>query len=182
MAYQQHGGRIEIIIRKEDTSFAGANENEATEAVGNNSDVGGGAGSSVGGVRGMSRSKHIMATHTLATAHQVYDLTTEYVHSGIGVRNGDQAMQQQIQRKVEVFQDVSNMATSVVMGASYGAVGGPVGALVGATLGLVRSATSTAFKYASRQREYDYTIFKEQNAIEYQRARAGINWTSGRLR
>lgn len=183
MAYHQSGGRIEIVIRKDNgLSTAGANEIETTgvsaEDMATTADTtAGGRGRNYKQTRAL-----ILATHTTAVAHQVFDLTMEYVHSGIGVRNGDQAMQQQVQRKVEKFQDYSNLATSIAMGMAYGVHGGPMGIVVGGVLGLVRSGYSTAMKYATRQREFDFKIFKENNAIEYSRARAGVNWTSGRLR
>lgn len=183
MAYHQSGGRIEIVVRKDNgLSTAGANEIETTSVSAE--DMATTADTTAGG-RGRNYKQTralILATHTTAVAHQVFDLEMEYVHSGIGVKNGDQAMQQQVQRKVEIFQDTSNMATSVAMGMAYGVHGGALGIIWGGTLGLVRSAFSTAFKYGSRQREYDFKIFKENNAVEYKRARAGINWTSGRLR
>ena len=68
------------------------------------------------------------------------------------------------------------------MGAVYGAWGGPIGAVLGATFGAISSATSIGVKYAGREREFNYKVFKENNAIEYQRARASINMTTGRLR
>ena len=46
----------------------------------------------------------------------------------------------------------------------------------------VTSGVSLAVKYAGREREFNYKVFKENNAIEYQRARASINMTTGRLR
>ena len=68
------------------------------------------------------------------------------------------------------------------MGAVYGAWGGPIGAILGATFGAISSGASTAVKYLGREREFNYKVFKENNSIEYQRARASINLTTGRLR
>jgi len=68
------------------------------------------------------------------------------------------------------------------MGAVYGAWGGPIGAIIGATLGAVSSSVSIGLKYAAKKEEYNYKAFKENNAIAYQRARASISLTTGRLR
>ena len=68
------------------------------------------------------------------------------------------------------------------MGGVYGAWGGPIGSAIGAGLGAIQSGLSLAVKYAGREREFSYKVFKENNAIEYRRARASINLTTGRLR
>ena len=87
-----------------------------------------------------------------------------------------------MERRFEIVQDATNFASSVAMGAAYGSAGGPYGAAIGAVLGAVSSGVSLAFKFAGRQRDFEYKVFKENNAIEYQRARASINLTTGRLR
>ena len=83
---------------------------------------------------------------------------------------------------MEKVQDVTNIASSVAIGITYGSWGGPVGAAFGAAFGLITSGTSAVVKYAKRQRDFDYKVFKENNAIEYNKTRAGINLTTGRLR
>ena len=121
-------------------------------------------------------------THALAVSKQVIDLGLEYWISGLGMKNGDQAYQENVQRQFEIVKDVGGIASSVAMGAVYGAWGGPIGAVLGAVFGAVSSGVSTAVKYAGRERDFNYKTFKENNAIEYQRARASINLTTGRLR
>lgn len=176
--------RIEIIVRKEGglSSQRNAKEKETD-------DVGGGKETtwrtSVFGSENPNRIKRVIktnATHAVAVAKQVADLGLEYYISGLGYKHGDQAYQDNVSRRVEILKDVTNVASSIGMGAVYGAWGGPIGAALGATFGAISSGVSTAIKYASREREYNYTIFKEQNAIQYNRARAGINETNGRLR
>ena len=68
------------------------------------------------------------------------------------------------------------------MGAASMSWAGPVGMIIGGSLGAISSGASIGAKYASRRRDFSYKIFKENNAIEYQRARASINYTTGRLR
>ncbi|MBQ2652172.1 MAG: hypothetical protein IJF83_01320 [Methanobrevibacter sp.] len=180
MLYQQGTQRIEIIVRKESNGQDGAKEND-TENVSSNGTQNDTQKS--GGLT--ARQKRIVKTnltHALAVTKQVVDLGVEYYVSGIGQRNGDQALQDQVSRNVEIVKDVTGFASSVAMGALYGSWGGPVGAVLGATFGAISTGASTFVKYANREREFNFKMFKENNAIEYQRARAGINLTTGRLR
>lgn len=184
MLYQQGTQRIEVIVKKESSVTAsekGAREIDV-ESVGGNAKT---WRTSVFGSESPQRIRRVIktnATHALAVTKQVADLGLEYVVSGLGEANGDQAYQQQVARKVEIVKDVTGFASSVAMGALYGAWGGPIGAVLGAGLGAVASGASILIKYKGREREYDYKVFKEQNAIEYQRSRANINITTGRLR
>lgn len=181
MLYQKGTQRIEVIVRKEGTGSKGAKETDAENAGSRQTTW----RTSIFGSENPERIKRVIktnATHALAIGKQVADLSLEYYVSGLGERNGDQAMQEQVTRRIEQVKDVTNLASSVSMGALYGSWGGPIGTVLGATFGAVSTGTSLAVKYASRQREYDYKTFKLDNAIEYNRARAGINLTSGRLR
>lgn len=182
MLYQQGTQRIEIIVRKEGGGGdAGAKETPADNAGGKETTW----RTSVFGSENPRRIRRVIitnTTHAVAVSKQVIDLGLEYWVSGLGYKNGDQALQDATSRKVEKVKDVANVASSVAMGAVYGAWGGPIGMALGALFAGVSTGVSTAAKYAGREREYDYKIFKEQNAIEYNRARAGINLTNGRLR
>lgn len=183
MLYQQGTQRIEVIVRKEGGSVAETNARE-TDTDG----VGGGSNDNYSFWLGTSNPKRkarvvkTNLTHFLAVSKQLADLVIEHYISGIGYRNGDQAEQDRVQRNWEIGKDGTNVASSVAMGALYGSWGGPLGSIVGASLAAISTGASLAVKYRGRQREYDYKIFKEENAIEYTRARAGINLTDGRLR
>ena len=83
---------------------------------------------------------------------------------------------------MEIFEDFSSIATSIAGGAMMGKFGGPTGIFFGVVLGAVRSVMNIGYKYAEREREYNFKVFKQENAIEYKRARANINLTFGRLR
>lgn len=182
MLYQQGTQRIEVIVRKEGGGGTpGANETD-TDDIGEKETT---WRTSVFGTENPNRIKRVIktnTTHALAVSKQVVDLGLEYWVAGLGNKYGDQAYQENVQRRVEIVKDVTNVASSVAMGALYGSWGGPIGAVLGATFGAVSSGVSTAVKYASREREFNYKVFKEENAIEYQRARASINLTTGRLR
>lgn len=176
--------RIEIIVRKSiDGGQEGAKEKEAEEqsAEGGTQDQDQekGKGTSSKKAKAWWRTQ---ITHSLAVVKQVGQQWLSYEIAGMGYKQGDQALQQQTQRFVEQVSDVGNIATSVAMGMTYGSAGGPVGALLGGAVMGLQTGMSTHFKYATREREYNMKIFKENNAIEYKRARAQINLTTGRLR
>ena len=181
--YQQGTQRIEIIVRKEGggTDETAAKET-STDEMGDREST---WRTSVFGTENSKRIKRIIktnTTHALAVTKQIVDLGVEFWISGLGQMNGDQALQDSISRKYEILKDTTNFASSVAMGALYGSWGGPIGAITGAALGAVSTGISTAVKYANRERDFNYKIFKEENGVEYLRARANINLTNGRLR
>lgn len=174
--------RIEIVVKKESggVSTINAKEKDVDNVGGENENYSFWLGTS-----NPTRKARVIktnVTHGLAVTKQVFDLGLEYYVSGLGYKYGDQSYQEQVSRQVEIMKDVTGFASSVGMGALYGAWGGPIGAVLGATFGAITSATSTGVKYKGREREFNYKVFKENNAIEYQRARASINMTTGRLR
>lgn len=183
MALTQKGTqRIEIIVRKAGGSgMTGAKEKSAdkanTEQEGNEE---------AKGLQNGSKKSEIwwrtQTTHAMAVAKQVSTQWVGYLIAGIGDQQGDQALQQQINREIEVIGDVTNVASAVAMGATYGSAGGLPGMILGASMMGIQAASSIGVKYATREREYKMTLFKENNAIEYKRARAQINLTTGRLR
>lgn len=178
--YQQGVQRIEIIVRKDggggvtgakqmETDGAGSNEQKDYQLTGGRSQ--------------RVRRRIITNTmHAIAVGKQMFTLGANYFISGIGDYTGDQALEQQVHRNFEIVNDASNFLSSFIMGGVYGAWGGPIGSAIGAGLGAIQSGLSLAVKYAGRGREYNYKVFKENNAIEYRRARASINLTTGRLR
>lgn len=182
--YSQGTQRIEVIVRKEDSGAAtgGANE-KAPEEAGKNPN----AVDQNGGEEEVTQtsSRHIGRITTMkvaAASIAVGRMYLNYWAGGIAYRNGDSAQQEAVQRNVEVAEESVALLASVGMGAAFGARGGPWGVAVGAILGLATTATSLGFKYASKEREYNYKIFKEENTIEYKRARANLSLTTGRLR
>lgn len=182
MLYQQGTQRIEVIVRKESGGGTlGANETDTDDIGGKETTW----RTNVFGTESSRRIKRVIktnTTHALAVTKQVVDLGIEYWVAGLGMKYGDQAYQENVQRRFELVKDVTNVASSIGMGALYGSWGGPIGAVLGATFGAISSGVSTAVKYAGREREFNYKTFKENNSIEYQRARASINLTTGRLR
>ena len=182
MLYQQGTQRIEIVVRKEGGSAqSNAKETQAEDIGGRETTW----RTSVCGSENPSRIKRVIktnTTHALAVSKQVIDLGFEYYVAGLGYKTGYQGYQEQISRQVEIMKDVTGFASSIGMGALYGSWGGPIGAILGATFGAISSATSIGVKYAGRERDFSYKTFKENNAIEYQRARASISLTTGRLR
>ena len=184
--YQQGNQKIEIIVKAQSAiSAAGPKGNKV---VNTDTPVQATSRTWQDAVFGTSNPKRIHriiktnATHTLAVSKQIVDLGIEYYIGGIGYMNGDQSVQSQVSRQMEIFKDGTNLASSVAMGALYGSWGGPIGAVLGATMAFASTGTSLAVKYANRERDYGIKVFKQENAIEYKRARAKINLTNGRLR
>ena len=181
MLYQQGTQRIEVIVRKDaGVANKGANEKPADQV----SESQPTSTSSVKQADTYAQSKQFLRvniTHGLAVSKQLIGAGVNYAIQGIGDKYGDQALQEHISRTYEIFQDGTNFASSA-MGATYGAAGGPLGIALGTAFGLISATTSIAFKYAGRERDFNYKVFKENNAIEYNRARASINLTAGRLR
>ena len=174
MLYQLGSQRIEIIVRKDSgASSTGAKEKDPDQVSEHSSTMSDSA---------RKRFVRVNMTHGVAVARQVTNLGINYAVQGVGMISGDQALQENMARQFEVVQDVTNVASSVAMGLTYGVSGGIAGMALGAMFGLVSSVSSIGFKYAGREREFSYKQFKENNSIEYQRARASISLTTGRLR
>lgn len=184
MRYQQGTERIEIIVRK-DSGGGGLDMSGVKEQTGATRTRKQTWRTAVYGSESLTRSRRIIktnATHLLSASLQIGRQAVNYYIGGLGMTNGDEALQQQAQRTAEIVTDCTNFASATAMGAIYGAWGGPIGMVFGATLGALQSATSIGFKYLGRRREFTYKEFKLNNAIEYRRARASINLTTGRLR
>lgn len=183
MLYQQGTQRIEIIVRKDaGASSKGANEKDADQVAENQTSSTSSARQSSSSYAQSKQFLRVNITHGVAVAKQLINTSVNYAIQGIGNKYGDQALQENVARQFEVVEDVTNFASSVAMGVTYGSAGGPVGMALGAVFGLASATISTVFKYEGRQREFNYKVFKENNAIEYQRARASISLTTGRLR
>jgi hypothetical protein len=185
MLHQNGVQRIEVIVKKSGGySLAGAKETDAESPTGQS----GGEFSTAEAAQTSqmsAKTKRFIktnVTHTLAVAKQVADLMLEYEIAGLANKYGDEAYQDSVQRSFEIIKDTGGLASSVAIGATYGSAGGPAGMLIGASLAAISTGFSLASKYKGRQRDYSYKLFKENNAIEYQRARASINMTTGRLR
>lgn len=185
--YQQGTQKIEIIVRKDISgSDNGAKEVGAENVTASNAETStaatsGGKGGGTFSYR-QARMIRVSTLHSLGVMRQLGETALNYYVSGLGDRYGDEALQARAERVVEVVTDVGGLATSTAMGAISMSWAGPVGMIIGGSLGAISSGASIGAKYASRRREFSYKIFKENNAIEYQRARASINYTTGRLR
>lgn len=182
MRYQQGNQRIEIIVRKEGGDGTRGANTKDTDQVGGEQQASTNTGRAPSNYNQSAQFARVNTTHTLAVVKQWAGTHLNYYVQGIGLENGDQALQENVARRVEIFNDVGNAASNIAMGITYGAAGGVPGMAIGAVLGIASSAISIGYKYAGRKREFDYKQFKENNAIEYQRARASINLTTGRLR
>ena len=177
---RQQSQKIEVIVRKE--GGGGEKNNKETDT----DKIGGQNGEQSTGTALLSkRAKRFIfvnATHALAVAKQGFNANLNYWVGGMGYTQGDEAYQDRANRQIEIVQDNLSAFSNIAMGAGYGAVGGPVGMLLGASMAAISTAISINTKYATRKRDYSFKVFKENNAIEYKRARAQLNLTTGRLR
>ena len=183
MALFKQGQKIEVIVRKEDSNAATAGANdESAEKSGTGAEQAGqdGAGTTTEGRSKVN--KRITATKVLAAGIAAGRLYVNYIAGGVAYRNGDDAEQEAVQRNFEMAEEAIGLAASVGIGATYGIRGGAPGAVIGAVLALATTATSLGFKYAGKYREYNAKVFKEENGIEYLRARSQVSLTTGRLR
>lgn len=180
MIVQKGTQRIEVIIRKDTSGVAGANPSASDDVSSENNEQ-----DKLDNGYKRYRKKRIAitnTTHALATAKQVGGMILNYYIGGVGIESGDAALQQRMERQLEIVEDYTNFGTSIARGAIFGAWGGGIGIAVGMATAAVTSGASIGLKYMNRRREYNYKVFKETNAIEYRRARASINMTTGRLR
>ena len=133
--------------------------------------------------KGMSkRVKFITLTHLAAAGISTIQAGFNYAVGDIAGTTGDKNYADLVRRKVEVFQDVGNVATATIMSAWYGSRGGLVAGIVTTAIGFTSAMISKTNKYLNREREYKIETFKMDNEIEYNRSRANINLTTGRLR
>ena len=173
--------RIDIVVRAEyssvdtntqDTSTSPKEEQEEKEEKSTN-------------IARNKRTTRTLLTHALSSGIQMTFQTWNYAVGGVGIYTGDESYQNYQQRQLEIVQDSQSVISSFGLNAMYGFIysgGNPLVAGTNALIGGMSSLTSKYFKYAQRHREYNYKVFKENNAIEYNRARANINLTYGRLR
>lgn len=184
--YQQGTQKIEIIVRKDISgSDNGAKEVGAENVTASNAETSTAATSGKSGGTlsyRQARMLRVSTLHSWGVMKQVGETALNYYVSGLGDMYGDEALQARAERVIESVTDVGGFAFSVGMGATSMSWAGPGGMIIGGSLGAISSGASIGFKYASRRRDFSYKIFKENNAIEYQRARASINYTTGRLR
>lgn len=186
MLVQGGSQSIEIIVRKESgNGNVGARTTQAENVGGGSSKSKNSTWAFLTGSNRPERQYRVAKTnltHIAAVAKQISFQYFTFQLGGVGMRSGDQALQESAMRQLEIYRDTSGLASSVVMGAVYGSWGGPIGTIIGAGLGAATTGMSLLFKYADRRREFNFKRFKEDNAIEYKRARANINLTTGRLR
>lgn len=185
MKFQQGTQKIEVIVRKGGGSgySSGGNGTSQPQGAKTTEDVStsGTATTATGQKKNRAMSKNSIMHYTNA-AKQIALKVGNYYISGIKYSTGDEALQDMVDRKIEVVTDFSNLAAQTAFGAFYGSRYGVAGAVIGGSLSFVSGATSITTNYASKQREYNMKLFKEENGIVYRRARADINFTTGRLR
>ena len=185
MLFKQ-SGKIEIIIRKDDTSAmtAGANE-QATNETPNNPNKKGRKKKERDALGFTRQQEKLHIVHAIQTAKHLGLTAINLAINDKARQTGDSALQARAERQMEIIKDVTNPLLSAGTAFAAGTIGtgGNVAAgAISAILSLTNTFATTWAKYAERRRTYNYTIAKENNAIEYKRARANINLVTGRLR
>lgn len=179
MLFQQGTQKIEVIVRKGGGSggeYSQPQGAKTTEDVGTS-----GTETTVGKKKNRAMSKNSIMHYT-NSVKQIALKIGNYAISGIKYTTGDEALQDMVDRKIEVVTDFSNLAMQTSFGAFYGSRYGVAGAVIGGSLSFISGATSITTNYLAKQRDYNMKVFKEENGIAYRRARADINFTTGRLR
>lgn len=132
--------------------------------------------------------QHNINQMALGTLRQVLFAGLNYTVSGIGMNTGDQFLQAKAQRVVAdaemAFSALSGAKSGAISGAAAGAMFGGIGALAGAAIGAILGAApaviSRGQEYVTGQRNYNYQVWKEQSNINYARARANAEISTGR--
>ncbi|MDR1138314.1 MAG: hypothetical protein LBK70_00335 [Clostridiales bacterium] len=179
LLYTQGTQRLEIIVRKDASGGIGTKGLATDKASQKQQD--GDLDDSIDESPKKKTLKAFAVSAGFQMAKQVAFFGFNYYVGGIGMKNGDQALQEQINHQYQMYRDTINVVTSVGSGAAMGfAVGNVPGAIIGGIFGAVSSGMSIAERQVERQRNYDYTVFKQNNEINFNRYRAGNFATLGR--
>lgn len=173
-SFVQGATRVEVIVRKD----GGVSDEKQPQGArtGNGGDSGGATSkSSFNRLATGGKNRKAMTEFYAKMAFNNAKKIIGFYTSTVGDRNGDKALQSIVDRQIEIADDTLNSLLTIgITTAQFG--------LAGLAASSVAVGTSLVMKYATRKREYDVQIFKENQNIQYMRARAGINLTNGRLR
>ena len=134
-------------------------------------------------VRENSLARQQMGAVILSTAGQIANTFVSYHLGGLSLHNGDADYKDRSDRQNEVVNEFASFLMPVINGGVTGSlIAGPAGGAIGASLALVNSGVTLGAKYASRRREYDYTMFSLDSSMNISQERSGINITNGRTR
>ena len=96
---------------------------------------------------------------------------------------GDSNYQDYVGRQFEVVKDATLFATNVAASTVDGAIkGGLIGAGIELAISVITQSFSYAQKYENRNINNTITQWKENQSINYNKARAGVDLTDGRSR
>lgn len=122
---------------------------------------------------------HAVANIAVGTAKNTFN----YFKSDIGRKSGDSNYQDIVNRQFEIVGDIGSALGAAKSGAlAGGSIAPGIGHMVGAIFGALSSLVNTGFKYAERERSYQYQLFKESTSQAYNLARANYTSTTGRVR
>ena len=119
-------------------------------------------------------------------ARNAVNLTMSFTNmriNQIANMTGDSNYQDYARRQFEVVEDTSRFATNILTSTASGAmIGGPIGAGLALATSALTQSFSYAQKYEGRNINNAITQWKENQSINYNKARAGVDLTDGRSR
>ena len=131
-------------------------------------------------------SKKRMGHMGVNVVRSVKNITTQVANAGIGQLayvTGDTNYQASVQREAEVIGDTANSITNVGLATASGAmIGGPLGAAFALASSAISQSISLAYKYENRNIQNAISTWKENQSVNYNKARAGVDLSDGRTR
>lgn len=117
------------------------------------------------------------------TSNMAFNVIPNAVVNQISNASCDTNYQAIARRQMEIKQDIANPLMSITNATiSGGMIMGPIGALTGLVTSAATSMFSLMNKYESRNVDFALNSWKQQQSVNYNKARAGVDLTDGRSR
>jgi hypothetical protein len=188
MAIQNTHTKIDIYVhadivqkRANTTNEKSPNPNNPNNGDGNND-----SGDNYFQMGSFKISKKRMGHMAVNITRTLKNVTTQISNSAIGQLSnvtGDTNYQAVVQRNFETATDVLNGVTNTALATASGfMIGGPLGAAFALASTSIQQGMSYAYKYENRNIQNSISSWKENQSVNYNKARAGVDLTDGRTR
>lgn len=187
MAIQNTHNKIDIYIHADIVTKRANTTNEKNPNPNNNSN-GNGKNDGEGYFQlGSFKISKKRAGHMAVNVSRAFrNITNQVTNSAIGQLSyvtGDTNYQAIVQRNSEAKTDVINGVSNVALATASGLlIGGPVGAAFALAGTAIQQSMSYAYKYENRNIQNAISSWKENQSVNYNKARAGVDLTDGRTR